>query len=105
MMHARISRLVGLVALALPATLISLGCNVPRDPARTFERISGSVARVGAVDNPPWVVVRSAEDVVGVEPTLAQEIARQANAKIEWVHGSESVLLEKLKHNEVDLVS
>jgi polar amino acid transport system substrate-binding protein len=104
MMQRRLSRLLGLLSFVLPATFGSLACNTPRDPARTTERITGSVMRVGAVDNPPWVVVRNAEDVVGVEPTLAQDVARQSNAKIEWVHGSESVLLDKLRHKEVDLV-
>jgi polar amino acid transport system substrate-binding protein len=89
------------MAMAVAMTLVS--CNLPRDPERTLERARGGTIRVGAVENPPWVVVREGR-VEGVEPALAESIAADAGAQIEWVVSSETVLFEELKHNRIDLL-
>jgi polar amino acid transport system substrate-binding protein len=42
--------------------------------------------------------------VSGVEPTLVGELARQMNARVQTVYGSETRLLEGLHRRELDVV-
>jgi polar amino acid transport system substrate-binding protein len=81
----------------------ALGCDLPRDPDNTLERVRGGSLRVGVAHNPPWVIV-SASGVEGVEPILATGIARQLGARIEWVQGAQSELLSDLHDRKLDLV-
>jgi polar amino acid transport system substrate-binding protein len=59
--------------------------------------------RVGLVVDTPWVT-DSANGAGGVEGRLAHVIADELEARIEWHHGGESRLLERLHRRELDLV-
>lgn len=91
--------------IALPLLLMAIaGCELPRDPEGTLERVHGGTMRAGVVPNPPWVVVEAGR-VRGVEPALVREFARSLDARIEWVAGTESELLQRLETGELDLVA
>ncbi len=87
---------VVLLAFALTA------CGLPRDPEGTLERVEGSSMRVGVTDSPPWVVITEGEPT-GVEAELLQHLARDLDAQIEWVEGSESEILEQVEQGHLDL--
>jgi polar amino acid transport system substrate-binding protein len=93
----RRSKAAVLAALALGA------CGLPRDPDRTAARVQDGVLRVGVSENPPWTGFAGTEPS-GLEPSLVRQFAGQQHARIVWVRGAESPLLEALKRGELDLV-
>ena len=93
---ARLARLA-LVLVPLVA------CNLPRDPAGTIDRIAHGTMRVGAVGNPPWVTISGGE-VGGIEAALVAELARDLDARPQWVTGPAEELLAALEKRELDLV-
>jgi polar amino acid transport system substrate-binding protein len=90
-----------LVALTLSALLA--GCEIPRDPEGTLERVAGGTMRVGITESPPWSSLGEAGPS-GVEIDLVQGFADSLNAEIEWFDGAEAELLGALEHRELDLV-
>jgi polar amino acid transport system substrate-binding protein len=93
---------VALVAFAFAA--IGTGCQYPRDPDGTLNRVEGGVMRVGVTSADPWVLMDGEEPSGGVEVELARRFARDLDARVEWVHGSEEELVDALKEGQVDLV-
>lgn len=88
--------------LALLA-LIASGCDLPRDPEGTLDRVRGGVLRVGLVEQEPWV--RDAEgEPTGAEVTLVRELAAELGATPEFHPGGETELFERLEKFELDLV-
>jgi polar amino acid transport system substrate-binding protein len=94
--------LAALAALAAPFG--ALGCQYPRDPDGTLDRVKGGVMRVGVTEADPWVVMDGDEPTGGAEVELARRFARGLNARIEWVAGSEEALVDAAKEGQVDLV-
>lgn len=95
-----ISPLVLLFALAC----VGSGCDMPRDPVNTLERVRGGTLRVGIVENDPWVRISESEPS-GVEIDLVKQFADEVGAsRIEWVQGSEDELMEVLTKYDLDLV-
>jgi polar amino acid transport system substrate-binding protein len=92
-----------LVAVFLAALLVA-GCQYPRDPDGTLNRVQGGVMRVGAVEADPWVLIEGEEPTGGAEVELAREFAERLDAEIEWVLGSEEELIDASKEGQVDLV-
>lgn len=90
--------------LLLIAALVLGGCQYPRDPEGTLERVRGGTLRVGISPSEPWVVLAENEPPAGVEVELVQEFARTLDAEVEWVKGSESDLMEALAGRQLDLV-
>lgn len=89
-------------ALILP--LFVAGCGLPHDPEKTSERIAAThELRVGVTDNPPWVKAQSAEPS-GIEADLVRDFGRRLGAKVLWSRGSETMLMQSLKHHELDIV-
>jgi polar amino acid transport system substrate-binding protein len=85
-------------------TLLTTSCGLPRDPAKTSERIASThELRVGVSDNPPWTIASSGEPR-GIAPDLVRRIARQMGAHVEWRAASESRLIKALEAHELDLV-
>ena len=91
-------RLLTGVALAFALT----ACDLPRDPEGTLERIEGSALRVGITDSPPWTIVTDG-DPAGVEAELLKHLARDLDAEIEWVEGSQSEILEEIEEGHLDV--
>ncbi|HUQ98850.1 MAG TPA: transporter substrate-binding domain-containing protein, partial [Gemmatimonadaceae bacterium] len=85
------------------ALFLATACGLPKDADGALDKIRNGTLRVGIAANPPWVVVNGAE-VSGVEPQLVTDLARQLNAQIKNVYGSETLLLEGLHRRELDVV-
>lgn len=79
------------------------GCGMPRDPEETLRRIEDGILRVGISENRPWTRMNNGR-VSGIEVRLLRELARQLNARIVWVQGSEAELLEALHVFQLDAV-
>jgi polar amino acid transport system substrate-binding protein len=93
------------IALALLiAALAATGCQYPRDPDGTLNRVEDGVMRVGVTDSDPWVLLEGGEPSGGAEVELARRFARDLGARIEWVQGSEEELVDAAKEGQVDLI-
>ena len=91
------------VVLLLAAIAVA-GCQYPRDPDGTLNRVEGGVMRVGVTEADPWVLLDGDRPVGGAEVELARRFARDVAARIEWVHGSEEELVDAAKEGQVDLI-
>jgi polar amino acid transport system substrate-binding protein len=85
------------------AVALACGCQFPRDPEGTLDRVRGGVMRVGVTHVEPWVTVQGGE-VGGVEAELVERFAESIDAQVEWVEGSESDLMEALHGRQLDVV-
>jgi len=92
------------IAVFLGAFSLLTSCDdFPKDPEGTLNRVRGGVMRVGISENPPWTWLANGQPR-GVEVQLAEALARDLNARIEWVPGSETQLMQGLRNFELDLV-
>jgi polar amino acid transport system substrate-binding protein len=89
--------------LLLLVALLAAGCEYPRDPEGTLDRVRGGVMRVGVTHVDPWVKLDGATPS-GVEVELLQRFADTLDAEIEWVEGSESDLMDALHGRQLDVV-
>jgi polar amino acid transport system substrate-binding protein len=92
-----------LLALAL-ATALLCGCEFPRDPDGTLERVRGGEMRVGITPAEPFVRLNDSGDPTGVEVELVERFAETLDARVEWVTGSESDHMEALAGGQLDIV-
>ena len=92
-----------LLLLTMIAAAIG-GCQYPRDPEGTLNRVTGGVMHVGIAESDPWVRTGGSEPG-GVEVELLKRFARTIDARIEWVEGSESDLIEALEGRKLDVVA
>jgi polar amino acid transport system substrate-binding protein len=89
------------VALLVPTLA---GCQYPRDPEETLDRVTGGTMYVGVIEEEPWVRIDPGEEPQGVEPTLIREFAEELDAEIEWVEGSEAELMEAMRGFQLDVI-
>lgn len=90
------------MCLAVAVAAAGAGCQWPRDPEGTLDRVRGGVLRAGWTVHEPWVR-NAAGRPAGVEPALVQQLAERLGARVEWTQGSESDLMSALKVRELDL--
>jgi polar amino acid transport system substrate-binding protein len=95
-------RLATVAVLGL-AGAMAIGCQYPRDPEGTLDRVSGGTMRVGVIDHPPWAAWNGGKPR-GVEPRLIREFARELDSEIEWFDGTEEELVEALRGFQLDVV-
>jgi polar amino acid transport system substrate-binding protein len=93
-----------LIVVPLLVAIAATGCQYPRDPDGTLNRVEGGVMRVGVTEADPWVVLEGDRPVGGAEVELARRFARDLDARIEWVQGSEEELVDATKEGQVDLI-
>jgi polar amino acid transport system substrate-binding protein len=86
-----------LIAIALA------GCDLPRDPEQTLDRVRGGILRVGVTENEPWVVLDSTEPA-GVEVEIVHSLADSLNADVEWKEGNVDELAAAIHMRELDLM-
>jgi polar amino acid transport system substrate-binding protein len=91
----RRSALVVLIVLAA-------GCGIPRDPEGTLDRIRGGTIRVGVIESHPWATTDP--EPAGVEVALLEGFAREVDAEVQWVPGSESESMAALEVHALDVV-
>jgi polar amino acid transport system substrate-binding protein len=90
--------------LALAIFLLCVGCaSPPIDPEATLERVRGGTIRAGITHNPPWTIVGD-QRMSGVEVDLLEDLAKEIDAEIEWVDGSEEELFGALELGQLDVV-
>jgi polar amino acid transport system substrate-binding protein len=89
--------------LLLLVALLAAGCQYPRDPEGTLDRVRGGVLRVGVTHADPWVTLDGGAPG-GVEVELLERFAETLDAEVEWVEGSESDLMEALHGRQLDVV-
>jgi polar amino acid transport system substrate-binding protein len=94
---------MGRACLLLIAAALLSGCQFPRDTEGTLDRVRGGVMRVGVTHAEPWVKLKGAEPA-GVEVELIERFAETLGARVEWVEGSESDLMEALHGRHLDVV-
>ncbi|EAQ80882.1 hypothetical protein DSM3645_12716 [Blastopirellula marina DSM 3645] len=82
--------------------ILCWGCEFPRDPHGTADRVRGHVLRVGMTQQAPWAVEQNGERS-GFEVELVQKLAAEQQAKIVWQAGNESELVKRLERGELDL--
>jgi polar amino acid transport system substrate-binding protein len=92
------------LALAFLVAVLVVGCQYPRDPDGTLNRVQGGVMRVGVVEADPWVVIEGDQPTGGAEVELVREFAERLDAQIDWVQGSEEELVDAAKEGQVDLL-
>ena len=94
----------GRCAAILMLSVLTVACDLPRDPEKTSERIASThQLRVGVTDNPPWTDVSQAEPT-GTEPDLVRRYAASAGARVQWTRGNETSLVKSLEDHDLDLV-
>src|SRR5690606_7366466 len=91
------------------ALVVLLGCDMPRDPEGTLNRVRGGVLRVGISHNPPWTEVppgteMADEEPGGLEPQLLKQLAAALSAEIQWTKDTEGDLIEALGRGDLDVV-
>lgn len=59
---------------------------------------------VGVSEHPPWTDISDTGEYSGYEVDLIRGFAKHVNAEIEWQQAPESVLAERIKNGEVDVV-
>jgi polar amino acid transport system substrate-binding protein len=82
---------------------LAVGCDIPRDAEGTLARVRNGTMRVGVSEHAPWVRLAS-EEPEGVEPALLRRWAKQLDARLEWLRGSEAALVEALQQGAIDVV-
>jgi polar amino acid transport system substrate-binding protein len=80
------------------------GCQFPADTSGTLDRVRGGTLRVGVTPADPFVILADGSEPQGVEPELVRRFARQLDAEIEWVPGSETELMGALHGRQLDIV-
>jgi len=89
--------------LFILALLLLPSYHPPKDPEKTLERVQHGVLRVGVVQEPPWALINDGQ-VLGLEVEMVYQLAAVLQARIKWVAGGESKLMEALRRYELDLV-
>ena len=98
----RARRRLTLPALLVLATLVA-GCNMPRDPEDSLNRIRRTgVLRAGFTAHEPWVRL-DGEAAAGPEADVVTAFAASLGARVEWRNGSESQLFEALETFDIDV--
>jgi polar amino acid transport system substrate-binding protein len=82
---------------------LAVACDFPRDAEGTLARVRNGTMRVGVSEHTPWVRLASREPE-GVEPALLRRWAKQLDARVEWVYGSEAALVEVLRQGAIDVL-
>lgn len=90
------------VLIAVVLTTAACG-RFPRDPDGTLERIEQShVLRAGASYHPPFV--EQGDPPTGSEVELVTAYANHLGADVEWLTGTEAVLVERMESGELDVI-
>ena len=90
--------------LGAAAVLLSSCSTIPADSVGTLSRVENGTLVVGVSEHPPWTDVSDTGEYSGSEVDLIRGFAEHVNAEINWQQAPESVLAERIKNGEVDVV-
>lgn len=76
----------------------------PRDPKKSLRNVQNGILKVGAAELSPWVSWQDNGRVSGAEVELVEQFAESLNTQVEWVKGSEGLLMRMLEAHELHLV-
>jgi polar amino acid transport system substrate-binding protein len=91
-------------AVTVVAVAMLGACDIPQDPDGTLDRVTGGTMRVGVTQADPWVKLENDQPTGGVEVELVRRFARDVDAEVEWIDGSEEELVNAAKEGSLDLV-
>lgn len=97
---------VRVLVLVLVLVLLA-GCSeqgFPRDPEGSLVRATGGQLYVGVSPNEPHTSVDDDGSVSGSEVRIIEDWAASIDAEVVWTVGSESVLAERIKLGELDVL-
>ncbi|WP_439488003.1 transporter substrate-binding domain-containing protein [Algoriphagus sp.] len=80
-----------------------VSCTAPKDPRKSFERATHDGLKVGVVNNPPYVSYDNGE-ISGSEIDMLHDFAEMENMELQFLKGSESVLIKKLEDAEIHII-
>jgi polar amino acid transport system substrate-binding protein len=92
-----------LCSVGLLTTLAGACGSLPRDPAKTLERVRQQKHIKIGLENSPWVI-RTGSEPAGAEVRLLREFATSLAATPNWIWGGEQENLEALERFELDVV-
>ncbi|HET9680342.1 MAG TPA: transporter substrate-binding domain-containing protein [Gammaproteobacteria bacterium] len=94
------------LAVLLLLTGLLAGCErYPQDPHHTLDNVlQRGVLYVGAVENPPWVIITPDKKLSGIEVELIRDFAKELGVTIQWYPGSAQNNLFALKEYKRDIV-
>ena len=87
----------------LVLVLLVAGCDLPKDPDGSLQRIRGGVLRAGFTEAEPWIWEREDGEPGGPEAELIRQFAAEQGARVDWRKGSSEDLLSALEHREIDV--
>ncbi|ALC06309.1 hypothetical protein CDES_09620 [Corynebacterium deserti GIMN1.010] len=76
----------------------------PVDSEGTLDRARGDELVVGISENKPWTQTSGTGRYSGIEVDLIEGFADTIDADVKWLHAPESVLAEKIKNGQLDLM-
>lgn len=76
----------------------------PVDSEGTLDRARGDELVVGISENKPWTQTSGTGRYSGIEVDLIEGFADTIDADVQWLHAPESVLAEKIKNGQLDLM-
>ena len=92
------------VAAVLLSSCSAISATIPADSEGTLSRVEDGTLVVGVSEHPPWTNISDTGEHSGSEVDLIRGFAEHVNAEIEWQQAPESVLAERIKNGEVDVV-
>jgi polar amino acid transport system substrate-binding protein len=95
--------MVRIVAILIYLLSLAACDDYPRDPKGSLKEVENQVLKVGAAEFVPWITFDDGK-VTGTEAELVEQFARSLGAKVEWIKGSEGLLMNMLEANELHLV-
>lgn len=95
--------MVRIIAILVFLHLLLACDGYPKDPKGSLHAARNQVLKVGASEFPPWVQWENGS-VTGVETELVSQFASSIGARVEWVQGSEGMLMTLLEAHELHLV-
>lgn len=95
--------MVRILSVLLIFPLLIACDDYPRDPRGSLSAAQNQVLRVGASEFSPWIQWQNGS-VSGVEAELVDQFARSIGARVNWIKGSEGMLMKMLEAHELHLV-
>lgn len=84
--------------------VILTGCDFPKDPENSLENAQLDSLKVGVVNNPPYSMIKNG-NARGTEIEILKKFAKSQDLQIEFIEGSESGLVDRLKKYQLHIVA